>query len=89
MGGEVASVRPWSAMFNRAMPYEVAHGTVASYVATAFVLAGVYVIEMLRGNRSEYVKKALVLTRGAGAVAVVLSGITGDLSARCTRLCIR
>ena len=80
--GKVVSVEPMAAMFNPAMPYEVAHGTVASFVATAFVLAGVYAIEMLRGNRTAYVKKALVLAMAVGVIAAPLQAVTGDLSAR-------
>src|SRR3972149_7945527 len=69
-------------MFNPAMPYEVPHGTLASYVATGFAVAGVYAIAMLRGDRSVYVRKALLLGLIVAAVFTPLQIISGDLSAR-------
>ncbi|MBI4308273.1 MAG: cytochrome ubiquinol oxidase subunit I [Chloroflexi bacterium] len=80
--GKVVNVDPIAAMFNPAMPFEVAHGTLAAYVATSFAIAGIYAIEMLRGNRSEYVRKALALGMVVGVVAAPLQIVTGDLSAR-------
>src|SRR3970040_1477542 len=80
--GTAVNDDPLAAMFNPAMPYEVTHGTLASYVATGFAVAGVYAFAMLRGDRSEYVKKALALGLAVAAVATPLQIITGDLSAR-------
>ena len=81
-GGKAVNVDPWAAMFNPAMPYEVAHGTMASYVVAGFAVAGVYALAMLRGDRSRYVRKALVLGLAVGAVAMPLQIVSGDLSAR-------
>jgi cytochrome d ubiquinol oxidase subunit I len=81
-GGKAVNVDPWAAMFNPAMPYEVAHGTMASYVVAGFAVAGVYALAMLRGDRSRYVRKALVLGLAVGAVATPLQIVSGDLSAR-------
>lgn len=80
--GKAVNVDPWAAMFNPATPYEVAHGTMASYVVAGFAVAGVYALAMLRGDRSKYVKKALVLGLAVGAVATPLQIVSGDLSAR-------
>jgi cytochrome d ubiquinol oxidase subunit I len=82
VNGKATNVDPIAAIFNPAMPYEVTHGTIASYVATGFAIAGIYAIQMLRGNRSEYVKKGLVLGMVVGAIATPLQIISGDLSAR-------
>lgn len=82
VNGEVINIDPIAAMFNAAMPYEVSHGALASYAATGFAVAGVYAIAMLRGDRSEYVKKALVLGLAVAAVFAPLQVISGDLSAR-------
>ncbi|MDO8613929.1 MAG: cytochrome ubiquinol oxidase subunit I, partial [Dehalococcoidia bacterium] len=82
VGGKAVNVDPWAAMFNPAMPYEVVHGTLASYVATGFAVAGVYAVAMLRGDRSEYAKKALILALAVGTIAVPLQIASGDLSAR-------
>lgn len=80
--GQITNVRVWEAMFNPAMPYQVFHGTMASYVATGFALAGIYAIAMLRGDRSEYNRKALIMSLAVGAVAIVPQIISGDLSAK-------
>lgn len=82
VNGEVINIDPIAAMFNAATPYEVSHGALASYAATGFAVAGVYAIAMLRGDRSEYVKKALVLGLAVAAVFAPLQVISGDLSAR-------
>jgi cytochrome d ubiquinol oxidase subunit I len=80
--GKAVNVDPVAAMFNAAMPYEATHGAIASYVATGFAVAGVYAIAMLRGDRSEYVRKALLLGLAVAAVFTPLQIISGDLSAR-------
>lgn len=80
--GEVVNIDPIDAMFNAAMPYEVVHGTMAAYVATGFAVAGVYAIAMLRGDRSEYVRKALVLGLAVAAVFIPLEITSGHFSGR-------
>jgi cytochrome d ubiquinol oxidase subunit I len=82
VNGRAVNVEPVAAMFNAAMPYEVTHGTLASYVATGFAVAGVYAIAMLRGDRSDYARKALVLGLAVAAVFTPLQIVSGDLSAR-------
>ena len=82
VNGKAVNVDPLAAMFNAAMPYEVTHGALASYVATGFAVAGVYAIAMLRGDRSVYVRKALLLGLAVAAVSTPLQIISGDLSAR-------
>lgn len=82
VNGKAANVDPVAAMFNAAMPYEVVHGTLASYVATGFAVAGVYAIAMLRGDRSEHNRKALLLAMAVAAVFTPLQIVSGDLSAR-------
>ncbi len=80
--GRLTNVDPVAAIFNAAMPYEVIHGTMAAYVATGFALAGFYALAMLRGNRSDYNRRALLLTLAVGAVAIPLQIVSGDFSAR-------
>jgi len=80
--GKPVDVEPLAVMFNKAMPYEVTHGTLASYVAAGFAVAAVYAFAMLRGQRSDYNKKALVLALAVAAVFAPLQVVSGDLSAR-------
>lgn len=80
--GKPANIDLFAAMFNKAMPYEVTHGTLAAYVAIGFGIAGIYALAMLRGDRSEYNRRALVLGMAVGIIFIPLQIITGDLSAR-------
>ncbi len=80
--GKIANVHVLDAMFNAAMPYEVFHGTMASYVATGFAFAGFYAIAMLRGHFSDYNRRALLLTLAVGGIAIPLQIVSGDFSAR-------
>ena len=82
LNGKPVDIEPVAVMFNKAMPYEVTHGTLASYVATGFAVAAVYAFAMLRGQRSDYNRKALVLALAVAAVFAPLQVVSGDLSAR-------
>jgi cytochrome d ubiquinol oxidase subunit I len=80
--GRLVNVDVIDAIFNKAMPFQVFHGTMASYVATGFALAGIYALAMLRGDRSEYNRRALILALAVGAVTIPLQIVSGDLSAK-------
>lgn len=80
--GKAVNVDPWAAMFNPATPYEVLHGTMSAYVATGFVVAGVYALAILRGDRSRYNRRAIVIALSVAAVFTPLQITSGDLSAR-------
>jgi cytochrome d ubiquinol oxidase subunit I len=82
VGGKAVNVDPVAAMFNDAMPYQVVHGTLPSYVVTGFAVAAVYAFAMLRGDRSEYNRRALALGLAVAAVFTPLQIVSGDLSAR-------
>ena len=81
VNGAVTQVDPIAAMFNAATPYETSHVLLACYVGTAFVLAAIYAYKRLRGNRSEYARKAFHLALGIAFVSAVLVAISGSLSA--------
>ena len=80
--GRLTNVRPLDAMFNAATPLEAFHGTLASYVATGFALAGLYALAILRGDRSDYNRRALVLALAVGAATIPLQIASGDRSAK-------
>lgn len=83
VNGAVTNVKPVAAMLtSRAFPYEFTHGALAAYIAMGLGIAGVYALAMLRGDRSDYNKKALMLGLGLAAVFAPLQVVTGDLSAR-------
>ena len=83
VNGEVVNVNPTDAMLRpAALPYEFIHGALAAYVAMGLAIGGIYAFAMLRGDRSDYNKKAPMLGLGLAAVFAPLQVVTGDLSAR-------
>ena len=79
--GQVATVDPLAAMFNAAVPTETTHVLTACYVGAAFMLAALYAWKRLRGDTSEYARRAYHLALYVGFVAAVLAAIGGSLSA--------
>jgi cytochrome d ubiquinol oxidase subunit I len=82
VNGNMVNIRPLEAMFNPSTPIRVAHVLITAYVASAFVLAAVAAWKLLRGEKLEYHRKALRLTLVAGLVFSLVTGLTGDLSAK-------
>jgi cytochrome d ubiquinol oxidase subunit I len=83
VNGQPTNISPTSAMIhNSAMPFEVAHGGVAAYIAMGLAIGGVYAFAMLRGDRSEYNKKAMAMGLALAAIFAPLQVISGDLIAR-------
>ncbi len=83
VNGVVTNVNPTAAMLtSRAFPYEFTHGALAAYIAIGFAIAGFYALAMLRGDRSEYNKKALTFGLVLAAIFAPLQVVSGDLSAR-------
>jgi cytochrome bd ubiquinol oxidase subunit I len=58
------------------------HSTLSCYIATAFAVAGVYAMGMLRGRRDDYHRAGLKLALALGVVTALLQPLSGDLSAR-------
>ncbi len=81
VGGAIVHVDPVAAMLNPAVPIETPHTLVACYVGTAFMLAAIYAWKRLKGDTSEYARRAFRLAIHVGAVAAVLAAIGGSLSA--------
>jgi cytochrome bd ubiquinol oxidase subunit I len=82
VNGKVTGIDPFAAMLNPSTPYETTHMILACYVATGFGTAAVYAFAMLRGKRSEYYRKGLLLAMAMGAIAIPFQIISGDASAR-------
>jgi cytochrome d ubiquinol oxidase subunit I len=80
--GRIASVDPWSVIFNRATPYETPHMVLAAYMVVGFVVAGVYAVGLLRGRRDRYHRLGFLIPFGVGAVAAPIQVIIGDILAR-------
>ena len=76
--GEVASVDPWSVIFNDAMPLMAAHMVVAAYVVGGFLVASVYAVGMLRGRRDRYHRLGFLIPFTVAAIATPIQMGVGD-----------
>ena len=80
--GKVVDVKPWSVIFNKAMPYESLHMFVAAYVVGGFLIASVYAFGMLRGRRDRYHRLGVIIPFTVAAIMTpILMGV-GDTLAR-------
>ena len=80
--GRVTHVDPLAAMFNPAWATETSHMVLGAYLATAFGVASVYAIGMLRGRRDAYHRKAIALALSTAAILAPLQLAAGDLLGR-------
>ena len=80
--GQVTHVDPLAAMFNPAWATETSHMVLGAYLATAFGVASVYAIGMLRGRRDAYHRKAILLALSMAAILAPLQLAAGDLLGR-------
>ena len=75
--GVLTDVHPLQAFANPAWAHEAVHGTLAAYVATGFVMAGVSAAALLRGRNLDLNKRALTLSLAVASVALPLMLISG------------
>ncbi|WLR52146.1 cytochrome ubiquinol oxidase subunit I [Bacillus tianshenii] len=80
--GVITNINPLAAMFNPATPTKTAHVIISAYLTSAFFLAMIAAVQMLRGKRGEYYKKALRLTMTASFIFAVSTAVIGDFSAK-------
>lgn len=81
-GGQITQVDPLAAALNPATYTEDPHMLMSAYVCTGFLVAAVYAAGILRGRADQAHRRALAAGMVMAFVAVGLSGITGDSSAR-------
>lgn len=80
--GELVNIQPLIAMFNPAMPTKVAHVLVSAYMTSAFVLASIAAIRLLKGSNHIYHKKALFLLMKLGIIFSFATALIGDFSGK-------
>ncbi|MDB4948323.1 MAG: cytochrome bd ubiquinol oxidase subunit [Gemmatimonadetes bacterium] len=80
--GKPVGTTAFASFLAPAWPQMALHSTLACYVSTAFACSGVYALGMLRGRRDVYHRSGLGISMAVGAIAAVLQGISGDVSAR-------
>jgi len=67
----------WEAIFNPAMPTHLTHMVLASYMTTAFAVAGICAFFILRGSHVRFYRRSLVIALVMAAVAVPLQIVAG------------
>ena len=81
--GQVVDVEPVKALF--ANPYlwpQLTHMYVAGYLVAGFLVAAAYAVRRLRGDRSRYVRTALIIPLTVAAIAAPVQILVGDWIAR-------
>lgn len=82
-GGEAVDIHPWSALFgNNFLWHELVHMYVAGFIVVGFLLGGAYSVAWLKGNRSPYMRTALLIPLTVAAVAAPVQLVVGDWAAR-------
>ncbi|QQE78284.1 cytochrome ubiquinol oxidase subunit I [Alicyclobacillus sp. SO9] len=84
--GQVTHAHPLLAMFNPAMPTELAHVLASAYMTVGFVFAAVAARGLLRKNTTsfekEYYRRSLNLSLWVAGTMSVLTAFIGDLSGK-------
>jgi len=81
--GRVVDVEPVKALFaNSYLWPQLTHMYVAGYIVAGFLVAGAYAVRWLLGDRSRYVRTALVVPLTAAAIAAPVQIVVGDWIAR-------
>lgn len=79
--GEVLTVDPLAAMFNKAAFSEALHMVLAAFAAVGFAVAGVHAAMLLR-RPSVFHRRALGLALPVGCIAACLQLLSGDIAAK-------
>jgi cytochrome bd ubiquinol oxidase subunit I len=82
-GGQAVDVDPWGALFgNPHLWPELTHMYIAGYIVAGLLVAGAYAWRWLCGERSRYVRTALVIPLTVAALAAPAQVVVGDWIAR-------
>src|SRR3954453_18221020 len=80
--GAPVDIDPVAALINPSWGVLAVHLILASYMATAFLVAAVYAWGMLRGRRDPYHKTGLALPMVLGVLTALAQPVSGDFAAR-------
>jgi cytochrome d ubiquinol oxidase subunit I len=80
--GEVTDVDPLSALFNPNLWHEEVHMYLAGFIVASAIVAGVYAVAWLRGNRDHYHRAGLIVPLAVLTLAAPAQVVVGDWAAR-------
>jgi len=80
--GSITNVKPWTALFNPNFWHEFVHMYVAAFMVAGFLVAAIYAVAWLRGERTHYVRIAMVVPLAVAALASPVQVLVGDWAGR-------
>lgn len=80
--GVLRDIQPMAAMFNPATPSKVGHMVFAAYATSAYVMAAIAALSMLKGKTHSYHKKALNLTLTLAFIFSMGTAVWGDIAGK-------
>ena len=80
--GNVTDIDALEVMWTPATAYEVSHMILAAYLVTAFLVASVYAVGMLRGRRDRHHRLGLLIPLTVGCILAPIQFAVGDTAAR-------
>lgn len=82
VNNQIVNINPWRALFNDFFWHELAHMYLAGYVVVGFLVASVYAVAWLKGDRSRYVRTAMIIPLTFAALIAPVQVVVGDWAAR-------
>jgi len=80
--GRPFAVDPWAAIFNPALPHELAHFLLAALLCAGFVVASIYAVGMLKGRRDRLHRLGFLIPFTVAAIATPMQMMVGDRAVR-------
>ena len=80
--GTITDVNPWAAMFNSGAAVAWAHMLLAAYMMAGFLIASVYAVKWLKGDRSAITRLGFLIPFTVAAIATPMQIFVGDIAAR-------
>ena len=80
--GTIADVDPWAAMFNSGALVAWMHMLLAAYMMAGFMIASIYAVRWLKGDRSAITRLGFLIPFSVAAIAAPLQVFVGDIAAR-------
>jgi cytochrome d ubiquinol oxidase subunit I len=78
VNGKATNIDPFAAMFNPMAPSQALHMLVAAYQVTAFAVAAVYAVGMLRGRTDAYHRRGALLGMVVATIMILPQAIAGS-----------
>jgi len=80
--GTITDINPWAAMFNSGVVVAWLHMVLAAYMMSGFLIASVYAVRRLKGDRSAITRLGFLIPFTVAAIAAPFQVFVGDIAAR-------